>query len=322
MNKSKLLITVIVPTHNRCESLKDTLSSLLEQACDNNFDYEIIVVDNNSKDKTREVVEEYKAKFKKKLRYIFERKQGVSSARNRGIKEARGEIIAFTDDDCIVDKYWLVNIWNCFRKYNCDAVGGRVLPLYPKNTPKWIVANKDILSGPIPYHDYGEETKIYVRDRTKFRMRPFIGANMAFRKKCFNENGYFLINLGPGRGIMGEDSEFFGRLERNNVSIYYCGESIVYHKIEKERLKWRYIADWFIKLGRYSAIEEKICSPNQINFLFGAPRYIFKEMMQDSFWLFFGLIIKEKKILKKIIRFFWNVGKIIEFRKLYKYKNV
>lgn len=93
--------------------------------------------------------------------YFFEEKDGKSHVLNRGITVSGGDTIAFLDDDVIVDKNWLTNIWKCFKQYNCDAVGGRILPLYPKKTPRWAIENKDLLSGPIVRHDYGEETKIY-----------------------------------------------------------------------------------------------------------------------------------------------------------------
>jgi len=85
--EEKDFISVIICTYNRCESLKDTLDSLLAQECDGTFNWEVIVVDNNSKDRTKEVVESYMHKFGGKLRYLFEPRQGKSHALNKEIKK-------------------------------------------------------------------------------------------------------------------------------------------------------------------------------------------------------------------------------------------
>jgi glycosyltransferase involved in cell wall biosynthesis len=94
--------------------------------------WECILVDNNSDDSTRSVFEEVEKHYESKIRYVFEEKRGLSHARNRGIKEARGEIIAFTDDDVIVDKYWIQNIGKAFKEYDVACVGG--------STPVWEIS--------------------------------------------------------------------------------------------------------------------------------------------------------------------------------------
>src|SRR3990167_2999593 len=95
----KMYLSVIIATYNRCENLKEALRTLYQQENDGTFDYEIIVIDNNSKDQTREVVESFIAKEGLKVRYIFEPIQGKVYALNTGITHAKGEIVAFTDDD-------------------------------------------------------------------------------------------------------------------------------------------------------------------------------------------------------------------------------
>lgn len=305
------LISVIIATYNRCESLKDTLESLLSQDCDGSFDYEVIVVDNNSEDKTKELVESYKPKFNGKLRYLFEPKQGVSYAKNKGIEEAKGEIIAFTDDDVVVDRRWLLNICRCFQDYNCDAMGGRVLPLYPPSTSKWIKENRNLLQGPIVAHDYGKTMRIY---DTK-NMVPAIGANMAFKKECFNDCGLFRTDIGAGRGTVGDDTEFIRRLERKNKRIYYCGKALVWHKVENERMRLEYIAKWYIMSGRYYV--RKTGKIKGLVYYFGIPRYIFRQLFRDTSLLFLN-IFNKRKFLQYFFRIFVNFGQCLEYREIYK----
>jgi len=108
------MISVIVCTYNRASYLQKTLTSFFEQTCLGAVDHELLVIDNNSSDDTPQVVEEFKAR--PGARYIFERRQGLCCARNRGVAESRGEIVAFLDDDVIVDKNWLASLRKCFRK--------------------------------------------------------------------------------------------------------------------------------------------------------------------------------------------------------------
>ena len=97
-------ISIIICTYNRSESLKRTLQSLKEMSVSDDIEWELLIVDNNSTDNTREAVNDFTKTSGLNCRYVFESKQGLSNARNRGVKEACGEIIAFTDDDVIVDK--------------------------------------------------------------------------------------------------------------------------------------------------------------------------------------------------------------------------
>ena len=96
-------ITVILCTLNRCQSLAETLESIAISTLPDSVDWEILVVDNNSTDHTREVVEEFGRRYPDRFRYIFEPRPGKSYALNAGIREAQGEILAFTDDDVTVE---------------------------------------------------------------------------------------------------------------------------------------------------------------------------------------------------------------------------
>jgi len=132
-------LSVVVCSLNRSESLRRMLKSLQEMVIPDYLSCEVIVVDNNSDDDTRLVVEEIEKHFELKIRYVFENKKGLSHARNRGVKEAGGEIIAFTDDDVIVDKHWIKSIDKAFKEYDDVAcVGGKILPIWEIPKPKWL----------------------------------------------------------------------------------------------------------------------------------------------------------------------------------------
>ena len=105
------LVSINIPVHNGERTLRECLRAVLNQTYKN---YEIIIVDNNSTDKTKNILEEFQKK-NKKIKYIFERKIGRGAARNAGIKNSSGEIIAMTDSDCIVPQNWIKEITEPIR---------------------------------------------------------------------------------------------------------------------------------------------------------------------------------------------------------------
>lgn len=305
-------LSIIIGTYNRCESLRDTLESLLKQERNESFNYEVIVVDNNSDDATKQAVESYMAAFSGKLRYVFESQQGISCARNRGIAESPGKILVFADDDVIFDKNWLHNIWECFQKYNCDSLGGRVLPLYPENTPRWIKDNKDLLCGPIVMHDNGINIKPYERGK----MNHFVGANFAVKKTCFLELGLFRTDLGVGAGCMGEDSEIFIRLRNADKKILYCGGALVFHPVDRKRMNSIYFARYFFRLGRFYTKKEYDALKNEkMVCLFGIPRCFIRKIVECSVCLPLTIFDK-RKLLKSWINLFLWLGHGFEYKKL------
>lgn len=306
----KVDISVIICTRNRCESLKETLQSLLRQKQGGHEAYEIIVVDNQSTDRTKEVADEFVPKFNGRLRYVFESSTGLSFARNKGIQEAKGAIIAFTDDDCVIDSQWVHAIYQCARETNFEAMGGKILPVYPPETPRWIKANVDLLCGPIVFHDYGDETKLYRKP-----MLEMVGANMAFRRTIFNDCGLFRTDLGAGRGTMGEDTEFFKRLAQKTQKIYYCGNAVVQHPVDLRRLSLKSIARWNMALARYRFIvDEHARIDGNLKTFLGVPRYLIREVVETAFSLPLR-IFNRREFLKAWIKLSLKLGTISEIRR-------
>lgn len=232
-------VSVVVCTYNRAESLRDTIQSLTNQKV-GNYTYEIIVVDNNSKDETKQVAQSFNGKAK----YLFEPKQGLSYARNTGIKASKGEVIAFTDDDVIADSEWIQSIWRCYQETRAAAIAGKIVRLWNCDRPVWLT---DEISGPLIVQDLGP-----FRKRWDSESRHMVGANMAFHRSVFEKYGLFLEELGR-RGdqlIGGEDREIFKRLFQDNAPIFYEPEAIVHHKVEKERLSKDYMKRWFSDIGK------------------------------------------------------------------------
>jgi glycosyltransferase involved in cell wall biosynthesis len=177
--------------------LKMTLESILKLEFDVPAELEIIIIDNNSNDQTKEVVFSFSERFQGRLKYFFQPIPGKSLSLNMGIQNAKGDILAFTDDDVELHPAWLNEMHKCFNEHACDGIGGRVLPSYSEHTPQWVKDNAIRLSGSVVIYDYGEKTM-----RLTDKMYSFIGANFAFKKDVFLKHGFFRTDLGPGTKML------------------------------------------------------------------------------------------------------------------------
>lgn len=301
-----ILISVIICTYNRSESLRITLESLLHQESHGAFEYEVMLVDNNSTDATRTVVEEFVQRFNGKLRHFFQPISGKTLSMNMALARVTGEIIAFTDDDVVLDPVWLYELNQCFLEFDCDGVGGRVLPVYPAGTPQWIKDNAIKLAGAVVIYDFGETTKPLHKD-----MLPFIGCNFAFRRQMFNEYGLFNEDLGPGAKALGEDIEFVERLLSQGRKLYYCGKAVVNHPYDLKRFNWQKLARWHIALGRSEAQREIRNHDIKVTY-FGIPRYLLRGVVLD----FVKIIVNFFNRLERWNAwrsFFRKVGMILQY---------
>lgn len=169
-------ISLIVPTFNRASYLYESLPSFLDQTLDPAA-YEIIVVDNNSTDNTREVAEKLLSAAKCQQKCIFEPKQGLHHARNRGIREAQGDIVVFGDDDIVAGRSWLENLLSEFdRGSDIGIVGGKITPVWDEPPPRWIYDyGTELVHGVFAYLDYGDE-------RLVLEQGWLFGCNFAIRR--------------------------------------------------------------------------------------------------------------------------------------------
>jgi len=236
-------ITVIVCTYNRCRRLDNTIKSVADQAVSPSLPWEILIVDNNSIDETPQVVEELKRRYPGRIRYLLERQKGVSHARNAGIREARGEILVFIDDDETAHPDWLRNLTASLYSGEWCGVGGRVLP--PAfSPPPWLTLESSFNCGPLAIFNPRQEAG-------DLNEPPF-GANMAFRREVFDRFGGFRTDLGRvgGNMISNEDTEFGRRLLDAGLRVRYEPSALTYHPIEESRLHKGYFLSWWFNKGR------------------------------------------------------------------------
>jgi len=292
----KPLISVIIATYNRSICLERVINDLLNQQLSGTFDYEMIIVDNGSTDNTENMVKNLKEQASGRLIYCKQLAPGKSNALNMGITQSKGEIIAFTDDDVMVEKNWLSSIAECFNKYPCDGIAGKVLPVFPDKTPQWVRQNPVQMAGVVVIYDHGDTA--CQADKTTER---FIGSNWAFKSSVFKDCGLFSTDLGPGTPmVVGEDEEFYSRLFLKNKVLYYCPQVIIRHPVDLNRLSWAKMAKWHMALGRYLAYNQIQQGNNNFICYGGIPRYIIKIIVMSSL----KLLVQFPDRLK-----FWNTNR-------------
>jgi glycosyltransferase involved in cell wall biosynthesis len=300
-------ISVVICTHNRASSLRVTLETLRRMSVPPELKWELLLVDNNSGDGLREEVKEFVGGTALNLRYIWEPRTGKSYALNRGISEARGEIIAFTDDDVLVSPDWLQELMHTFNRLDCLGVGGRCIPAWGDVTrPDWLVTvgPYGLCPGTILEFDFGDEEK-------ELAIAPW-GLNMAFKRCTFEKYGMFRTDLGPsGSGrILGEDTEFGRRLLRGGDKIVYASKATVHHPVHPQRITKDYFLRFYLGMGRAYLREDGW--PAEAVLYFGIPRYMFRAFLEKcTTWLF--ALGAEKRFYHKA-QMYLLVGQMIEAR--------
>lgn len=235
------MISVIICTYNRADLLADVLQTVCEQSLERS-EYEIIIIDNNSTDETPTIGQSFVALYPN-VRCFVEMKQGLSHARNRGWQEARGEYVAYIDDDCKVPPKWLACADTIISEHAPDILGGPYFAFYNRPKPVWY---KDVYGSytPFPSATWLEQPDV------------LHGGNLFLRRELIAEIDGFNPELGMhGKQIAyGEEAALLCQLLSTvrNLRAYYDPELWVYHLVRPEKMSWRWIIrDAFIR-GQYT----------------------------------------------------------------------
>ena len=297
--------SVVVTTYNRCESLWDTLRALINQQLSDEIGLEIIVVDNNSKDQTRTIVEEIALNSPRPVRYLLETIQGKTHALNKGIHSASGNIIAFCDDDIVADLKWIQTLDEGFSTFNADAAGGPVRPLWLAEPPEWFkIPSRQF--GMLAVFDRGNQA-IVAGEAERVAGNFLFGSNIAIHRSVFDEIGLFRTDLGPcgKRMAGGEDSEMVRRLLVAGKRVVYLPTAIVNHKIPASRMTLTYLRKWNFWMARSNTrISEFQNVTSGILFL-----DCIKSACAALFYYVKGLHVKA---VGAEINFWWRLGTLTE----------
>jgi glucosyl-dolichyl phosphate glucuronosyltransferase len=245
METAALRATVLICTYNRAPLLAETLDSLRLQRATRPWD--VIVVDNNSTDDTRAVVAERTAGYPVPLSYVFEPRQGKSSALNTGLACTSSDIVAFTDDDVRVGPGWLEAACSTLARDSAvEYVGGPVQPLWGGTPPPWFDRVRHDLWGTLALLDYGPDTFIFEE-----RRKVPLGVNMAVRRRLFDRIGGFNAAFGrTGYALLGqEQAEFLTRSRASGAIGRYVPSMQLEHYVPEARLTKGYFRRWWFWKG-------------------------------------------------------------------------
>ncbi len=237
-------LSLIIATYNRSASLIRTLESVVEQSAPA-VEWECIVVNNNSSDDTQEAFERFaSAHSEYNIRMVTESRQGLSFARNRGIRESEGEYIAIIDDDERISPNFISAYISLFDSMpDAVAAGGPIVAEYPSGRPRWM---SHFTERPVANTMYfGDKVRKFPKGRIPG------GGNMALRRSAVRRYGVFDTSLGyVGESLIGgEESDLFERLRIADAKYYYVPEAVMYHIIPSEKLTKKYLSRLSYNIG-------------------------------------------------------------------------
>ena len=260
-----MFISVVICTRNRADSFRQTVESLF---CSGNLefpDWEVVVVE-SSTDHTREICREFHQRFPEHFRFLTEKKLGKSNALNTAILAAKGNILAFTDDDVLFAADYIQGIRTVFTTHSADAAQGRVLLDCEGGWPGWL---DERYAGMADFRDCGDE--VIELDGTLF------GVNMVVRADVFQKVGGFAPELGPGGIGVSEDTEISLRMRQAGCRMIYAPQVLVRHQWRQGRLTKSFIRKRLFGQGRVVAFYEAL--PVSL-FRFGL--YVIKETIRQE----------------------------------------
>jgi glycosyltransferase involved in cell wall biosynthesis len=276
---------ILICTYNRATDLSATLESLSRTRANPGFSWSVLVVDNNSTDDTRAIVDRWTARFPVEIQYLFEPRQGKSHALNTGLAAARANIIVFTDDDVRVTAGWMqAAVRPLLEHPDIDYTGGPVRPIWGASRPAWL-NEKGNLGGAIAVKDDGDVPFIF-EDRRKTPL----GVNMAVRRRLIERIGGFRPDLGRnGKSLLGqEQAEFFYRSRAAGARGLYTPAMALDHVVPASRLTRRYFRRWWFWKGVSQARVHRMHGRTELGIdiheaprILGVPRFILGGALRD-----------------------------------------
>jgi glycosyltransferase involved in cell wall biosynthesis len=255
-------LSILISTFNRSQELETLLDDIVLQhkrlRSSDAQEVEVIIIDNNSFDDTKETIYKYLENTDLSVKFFNDNHYGLASARNLAIEKAQGDLLAFIHDDINLDDDWLREIFkiaqNC-KEREIGVYGGRVIPLWQDELPKWLdlqgkyKVDQSVFHG----HSFGDEEQFYPFNSCFGEAKFPTGTNVLVRKEIFENCGLFREDLGPcAQGGFGtyEDTEFFDYLATIKVPMLYVPQCIVFHPINKFHMTVKNIRRWYYKTAK------------------------------------------------------------------------
>ncbi len=265
-------LTVAICTWNRCDLLRQTLERMTRLSEPAGLSWELVVVNNRSTDATDAVLAEFQDRLP--LRRVFEPTPGQSNARNAAIHEARGEYVAWTDDDVLVDPAWLGAYAAAFERWpQATFFGGPIEPWFEGEPPAWLRAGIRRVEAAYAVLDLGSEPV-----RLSARTFPY-GANMAVRRQVYEKVRYDPgLGLRPGSSMRSEELALVRHLADSGEEGWWVPGARVTHFIPRARQTVSYLRGYYFGWGEYLG---RAAAPKG-RALFGRPLWLWRELVESE----------------------------------------
>jgi glycosyltransferase involved in cell wall biosynthesis len=249
---ARIRATLALCVKNHRSDLVATLKTVEAVRCTG--PWELLIVDNGSDDGSAEAALDFARNSRLGARVVVEPAPGVSAARNRALREARGDVLVFIDDDVDCSPGFLEAHLRAFDDPSVHVTGGRIRPLLPGNAPGWLREHMEQeIGGPTCRYDFGDRPR-EIRKGSGLPMPA--SANAGMRRFEALDAGGFREDLGyspvHGRILMSEDNELFQRMCRRGGRALYLPDAAVVHRVRPEAATTAYYRTWNIGYGRSS----------------------------------------------------------------------
>lgn len=268
-------VSVVLSTYNRGELLTNALDKLLAQET-SGIDHEILIVDNNSTDQTREIASSF-VKKDVRFRYIFEKQQGLSCARNAGIAAARSDLIVFCDDDVEASPSWIQqNYESSLRFPDADYIGGRVRPIWSAPAPDWVAKSMS----PFALSELGDQPMVV----SPSNPHCLVGASLAVRRRALEKAGLFSTTTQRVKNSIGSTEDFDWQMKVWSYGGHgvYDPQIVCATEVPRDRLSKAYHRRWHMGHGKYNAIGNRPQWQGS-RLVLGVPLFIYRLTARSAF---------------------------------------
>jgi len=285
-------ISVCICTYKRPKLLLKLLEELGKQKTERLFTFSAVIVDNDIQQSARDIVETFKNTADFNISYYYEPVQNIALARNKAVKNARGDYLAFIDDDEVPVNCWLFELYAACRKYNADGVLGPVRPLFTSDTPTWLIRSGICER---PSHKSGTVLD-YLQTRT---------GNVLIKRSILDG---MAVPFPPEMGREGgEDMAFFKRVIAKGNKIVWCEEAPAYENIVPDRFRRIYYINKYLRIGGLTGELYK-------NDRFEKWMYIWRSGFSALFFAFIAsltLLFAHHVFMRSLVKLTYHVGLII-----------